>query len=719
MCDKKKQYVQVFRSAYSTQFSCILKSDKGEKHAFCTVCRCDINISHGGKNDITNHLKCAKHVSNLKDQQGNKKIKTYFGSTNSVENEVIQAECLFTGFLVEHNIAFSVADHVGPLLRKMFPKCDVAKQYSCGRTKTTAIVNEMALDAISHIVDCLQNGPFCLSTDGSTDSGSKLYPLVVTYFDPKSQLIESSLLSIPALQGDSTGKNIGELLLTELKCLEVPYEHCVAFCSDNASVMVGAKNGVVALLKQKQPNLISIGCLCHLVNLAAEKASAIMPVKLDEIVVDIYYYLEKSSKRKDKLQKFQELHNKETRKILKHVCTRWLTLSTSLARVVEQWEPLLSFFKEEVKVPKSQNSLSSYRIPKKAAISDANPGSISKRKPESDDGTSVKRQKCSTEEELKSSLKSTATILSREEKLFMFLSSSLNKSFCMFVLSVTPLFDKLNLTLQSASPQIHILLKLLLDFLKELFSRFVKPSAVKSINLLEVNYHEEANLKESGDIVVGCSTERIVATLPEKEKKLFFSTVIKYYISACDYIIHKFPLKSEILKKAQVTQIENIEQANFSDVRYFIDLFPIILSVNSGESRDVAVDEVQKQFTSLQLEDLSAVLSKQDRIDAVWSHIGSMKNSDTSFKYDKISKVMLAVLLVPHSNAECERIFSVVKKNKTAFRSSLSNKTVQNISVLKSTSSECYNRSYSEDFLKRAKRATTQHLQSQKEKPAV
>ena len=55
--------------------------------------------------------------------------------------DVIQAETLFTNFLVEHNIALSAADSAGNFFFLcMFLNCTTAKQYGCGRTKTSAIV---------------------------------------------------------------------------------------------------------------------------------------------------------------------------------------------------------------------------------------------------------------------------------------------------------------------------------------------------------------------------------------------------------------------------------------------------------------------------------------------------------------------------------------------------------------------------------------------------
>lgn len=134
-----------------------------------------------------------------------------------------------------------------------------------------------------------------------------------------------------------------------LKSKNIPLQNCIGLACDNAPVMIGTKNGVAAVLKESHENIAIVGCCCHLINLAAQKGSACLPVNVDEVLIDVFYYLEKSSKRKDKLKAFQSLHDVEAKKILKHVSTRWLSLGRSLKRFVEQWQPLLSFFHGEVK----------------------------------------------------------------------------------------------------------------------------------------------------------------------------------------------------------------------------------------------------------------------------------------------------------------------------------------------------------------------------------
>lgn len=124
-----------------------------------------------------------------------------------------------------------------------------------------------------------------------------LYPLVISYFDANVGQVCSRLLSVPSLTKGGTGKNIAEMMLGEFERLGISAEtwrrNCLAVGSDNAPTMVGQKDGLMGHLKKVSPNLMSMGCPCHLINLAAQKAADTLPVAVDELLTDVFYYLEK------------------------------------------------------------------------------------------------------------------------------------------------------------------------------------------------------------------------------------------------------------------------------------------------------------------------------------------------------------------------------------------------------------------------------------------
>ena len=68
---------------------------------------------------------------------------TNFGASWAIANldqKVVKTELLFSGFLVQHNLPLSTADHASKLFRNMFPDSKIVNKCRCGLTKTTQIL---------------------------------------------------------------------------------------------------------------------------------------------------------------------------------------------------------------------------------------------------------------------------------------------------------------------------------------------------------------------------------------------------------------------------------------------------------------------------------------------------------------------------------------------------------------------------------------------------
>lgn len=72
------------------------------------------------------------------------------------------------------------------------------------------------------------------------------------------------------------------------------------------------------------------------------------------------------------------------------------------------------------------------------------------------------------------------------------------------------------------------------------------------------------------------------------------------------------------------------------------------------------------------------------RMDVIWHYISNLRGGDGCDRFNRLSKVAKLVLVIPHSNAGEERVFTMVKKNKTPFRPSLSlDKTLSGLLTVK------------------------------------
>lgn len=328
-----KKKGQVFIESYKS-IPFITHSVKGPAFAKCIVCFSDFSIVHGGIYDIKKHCARVKHISNAEAHSNQPQL--LFKSKDDHRDDVIRAEVLFTEFLIKHNIAHSVADDVSLLFKKMFPDSAIAKQYKCGGSKTKALADEMALINTEALIEKLKVTPFALATDGSNDTEHQLYPLIVRCYDLKeSPPISWEVLNVPECVNECTGENIYNLIHSSFIDNSLSYDNLLAVSVDNTNVMVGSKKGVYGRIMNNNSNIFLGGCLCHLINLAIKYAAAKLEAKVDELLIDIFYYLEKSHNRKHNLKSYQEFCCIEQLKVLKHCCTRWLSLGTSLTRLIE------------------------------------------------------------------------------------------------------------------------------------------------------------------------------------------------------------------------------------------------------------------------------------------------------------------------------------------------------------------------------------------------
>lgn len=303
--------------------------------------------------------------------------------------------------------------------------------FQCGRNKTTCLVKELAKNQQATLVEKMKTGPFSLSTDGSNDEKSKPFPLVVRCGNNDGK-ITSELFSVPVCEPSASGENIFRLIQNALEEKEIPWGNCISFGTDNASVMIGHKKGVFAFPKNKHDDIHLAVSTLHLVHIATAKGADCLPAAVDDILVDIYYYLKRSSKRQHDLSHFQDFYGAEHQKMLKHVCTRLLSITRCLERLLSNWTALKDYFKTQ----KSSSSSTS-----SAAASSSNS-------------------------------------LEKADRIFTFFRSPTSKLYCYFLKYAQKSFEHVLLDVQSDEPKVHVLRRKLLALIRDLLVKFCKPSAL-------------------------------------------------------------------------------------------------------------------------------------------------------------------------------------------------------------------------------------------------
>ena len=285
------------------------------------------------------------------------------------------------------------------------------------------------------------------------------------------------------------------------------------------------------------------------------------------------------------------------------------------------------------------------------------------------------------------------------------------KLYALFMKALLPVFDIANQALQKDEPVIHVLHSILTDQLKDILMHFVLPKVMcENANALhKVPFAERVYQVEDSNLFVGAdASDFIIEHKSQLDTKSFYESVRAFCVAAVAYMVEKFPYNDPVLINACVANISERQNANWDSLRYFVTRWKCLLPA------DMSIDQLQTEFIRWRVRTLpESVITARN--DVAWGRMQQMKNGNGQPQYATLCSVMLGILVLFHSNADCERIFSFVTKTKTAFRPSMSTKTLSSLLVHKvsinAKGTTCFQQKHSRAFLATAKSATYQNLQ--------
>ena len=88
----------------------------GEDMAHCKLCNTNFSVAAGTLYDVKRHAKRPTHVTAV---EASPKIKSITNFIDKKSSSVILSETLFSKFVSEHNLPFSLADHFTKSLPKL------------------------------------------------------------------------------------------------------------------------------------------------------------------------------------------------------------------------------------------------------------------------------------------------------------------------------------------------------------------------------------------------------------------------------------------------------------------------------------------------------------------------------------------------------------------------------------------------------------------------
>ena len=222
--------------------------------------------------------------------------------------------------------------------------------------------------------------------------------------------------------------------------------------------------------------------------------------------------------------------------------------------------------------------------------------------------------------------------------------------------------------------------------------------------LLLQDYADESNLLSEEEIYnyIGDDTAGLLLHLKENEGEVvgqFYRRVIQFYQTFVRKQLKLFDFGSSVLRSLSFLDPNQVQRMPLSTYDQIAD--------------SVAIS-FDKQQTKLEYRDFAtdcsvAPIEGENAVD-YWYRILHFQSPMGEQRYKNLATLALQLLSIPASNADSERVFSVVRPVKTEFRSSLQTETVSALigCHFNKRSQCCEQSSFEESLLEKAKSCTNE-----------
>ncbi|XP_050066483.1 uncharacterized protein LOC126555629 [Aphis gossypii] len=419
--------------------------------------------------------------------------------------------------------------------------------------------------------------------------------------------------------------------------------------------MMGQHNSVVSRLRESCPGIFLMKCVCHSAHLCASEACKQLPRALEDMARNIFNFLKSSSKRQAELKQFQMFLNLKPHKMLHPSQTRWLSLIAVVSRILEQWDSLKLYF---------------------------------------------------TDTYLSQRLISTETIYYGLNDPFMKLGF-------LFLNWSLPLFTRFNMYFQTEQVVILELHDKIINLSKEILLCFLKRSYVLQTPLDNINPNNgEFQLIDSG-LYLGVGVMDLVndpkVLADNVRRKDFFKRCRDFFIVAAMEIKKRYNMSDPVLSKLHMLKPENAISHAFRETSpTLLNLIKVLPRVVTEPQMIQIIDDGWRCLPILvSTLDYDIIVKSTDPktkvvpADLFWTTIKKLFS-----ECEILANYALIILSLPHSNANCERVFSSVNCLKTKLRSRLNTTTINGVlhakqNIKSSGSNNCVKFTPTDDMLSR------------------
>jgi hypothetical protein len=312
--------------------------------------------------------------------------------------------------------------------------------------------------------------------------------------------------------------------------------------------MVGEYNSVFSRLRVDFPSIVNVSCTCHSIHLAASKACLKLPRSVEDMMRNIYAHFHRSYQRSVTLKDFEELYHVETHNILAPGQTRWLSLWECVKRVLEQYDPLLAYFRLNVFEDPSRTT----------------------------------------------------------ESIVIAMNNVFTKVYLEFLSYILGLLVDFNVLFQSEMPLLYELKSSVCQLLKQICSNFIQINVIKDSDILHIDSSNKRNYVAIDSLYLGVAAHESISSIREnRDVRLddiagFLDTCLQFYVELVSVIQLKFKFDDNLFDMLDILNVDHALSLQTPTLAAVLKRFPIL-------AESVNLQDVDKEWRNLAFLDLTKV----------------------------------------------------------------------------------------------------------------
>jgi len=353
----------------SGNFLRLWASKKDDSFAHCHICSCDLKFSALGIHALLQHAAKPKHstkadvrFSNTVRHLAPRAEASSSASTSSasstllfdlsLSDKVTAAETTWLFKVAENDLSLRDADRTPSLFQKMFPDSAIANKFAMSRQKASYTISDGIGPFLEkEIIEDVRKSDACFTLmydETTTSQTKKQMDLLFRYWSNTENKVVTKYFS-SLFFGRAKADEIVAMLKELQETKQLPWRKLFNISTDGPNINKAIWRILNDDLKEQGLNglLPFLPCTLHLIHNGFKKMLDVLGEDVTTMVFDLHAWFKNHPCKQEDFITLSDCTQSENEALfLRHVITRWLTLTPTLKKILERWSDAKKYFME-------------------------------------------------------------------------------------------------------------------------------------------------------------------------------------------------------------------------------------------------------------------------------------------------------------------------------------------------------------------------------------